>query len=271
MKKLMLVLLLTRRLNTMYLVAGLILFLPAGVLSDHFGSPHLTAPYSGKKCVEYDLELSVSRENKKQFRIPEDCPDLLLHSANNRTWWNSILEKKLWDKAERDCHFVNFLHQHPDTVKNDFVTDFDFLNAPISVFPTSMNCGMVKDEAICNQMSVTIPMLMTMLFPDTLKDSNTVVDWGQCHLSKGVFRGRLDINDDNDITCQIDPTANGIRIIGIDYANLNGDEFLDAVLRIVRVGKKSKRKVILFPLTRFSQDGPFLIPPDINVPSVLQQ
>jgi hypothetical protein len=47
----------------------------------------------------------------------------------------------------------------------------------------------------------------------------------------------------------------------VDYADINGDGYMDAVLRFLPSGPGSIRRTIFLPVTRFSADGEFQLPP----------
>lgn len=252
----------------MKLMPTLLCLLPGVVIANHLGDTSLAAPFSGKKCTEYKIELPISRETKQQFSVPEDCASIRSHMLGGSSRWGSMIEKKLWHKAHYDCQLIDFLHHNKALPVADFISNYDFFNAPISDFPTSISCKLQTNVAICKQFEATIPKILNMLFPEILTGNKQVDDWGDCRLSNGVFRGRL-IKDQDRIICQTDRKARGIRIIDVDYANINGDEYLDALLRIVKIGSNARRTTVLFPLTRLSPDGPLMVPPNTNIPAAL--
>ena len=51
-----------------------------------------------------------------------------------------------------------------------------------------------------------------------------------------------------------------LRLIAVDYADINGDGYLDAVLRFVPIGPGAARSPLILPLTRTSPDGAFETP-----------
>ena len=91
-------------------------------------------------------------------------------------------------------------------------------------------------------------------FADDLPD---MADCIPCRFKNGRFRGNILI-DGEEIRCQTGASAPGVRLIAVDFADINGDRVLDAVLRFIPNGPTNKRGPLILPLTRFDDSGPFV-------------
>jgi hypothetical protein len=60
--------------------------------------------------------------------------------------------------------------------------------------------------------------------------------------------------------CTTGPDAPSLRLIAVDFADINGDRFLDAVLRFVPLRARPARMPLILPLTRFEPGAPFSVP-----------
>jgi hypothetical protein len=49
----------------------------------------------------------------------------------------------------------------------------------------------------------------------------------------------------------------------VDYADVNGDGYMDATLKIIPLGPGARRIPLILPLTRTQPEGPFRIPDDL--------
>ena len=52
----------------------------------------------------------------------------------------------------------------------------------------------------------------------------------------------------------------------MDFADVNGDGYLDAVLRLSRIGTRQRPELLVLPLTRFAPDQPFSLPQGTEYP-----
>jgi hypothetical protein len=81
----------------------------------------------------------------------------------------------------------------------------------------------------------------------------------ECELTNGIFRGHLFL-DEQGMHCTTDPDAPSLRLIAVDFADINGDRFLDAILRFVPLRGRPARMPLILPLTRFEPGTPFSVP-----------
>ena len=85
-----------------------------------------------------------------------------------------------------------------------------------------------------------------------------------CLLRDGLFYGHLYIGPDG-MRCASRNSQPSLRLIAVDYADINGDGYLDAVLRFVPIGPGAARSPLILPLTRTSPGGPFKTPETLSI------
>jgi hypothetical protein len=174
-----------------------------------------------------------------------------------------VVDRYLWDKVSEDCWFHAFLNRHPYQGVEDFVTDYDFKNARLADLPIDLDCLGDADggqAAGCGPTTTDRHGLLSH-FPlsepvSRAGDDATPAD---CLLQDGVFYGRLYIGPEG-MRCASRNRRPSLRLIAVDYADINGDGFLDAVLRFVPIGPGAARSPLILPLTRTSPDGAFETP-----------
>ena len=104
-------------------------------------------------------------------------------------------------------------------------------------------------------------------------EDHSAFDAATCRISRGVFRGHV-LVDDTGLRCRFDRRAPGIRVMSVDYADVNGDGWLDAVLRFVPVGPRTSRRPVVVAYTRKGADMPLGLAtddPDPTGGAALQQ
>jgi hypothetical protein len=91
------------------------------------------------------------------------------------------------------------------------------------------------------------------------KSENTTASGeDQCRFRDGKYRGKLYLREGK-LSCEYDPKAPGVRIRSVDYADVDGDGFLDAVLFLVKIGSGRGRQPWLLTLSR-KQPGDVFYP-----------
>lgn len=230
-------------------------------------------PFSGEKTHTYDVELQLSKDEKKTFTVPNSCSMIIDLSTYGAASWGNQLNRNLWSKVINDCKYVIFLEHQNNLAENDFITDYDFYNAKLIDLPFSPDCG--TGGNFINRMMDCLPFSKNILrlsafFPfldiRTGEDENEEIP---CSFVNGIFRGYL-IQNKNRIICKKDNKAPGLRLISIDYGDFNDDNYRDVLLRIMPLGRGVSRLPLLLPLSRFSLDEPFTVPQHLTV-DVLSQ
>ncbi len=232
--------------------------------------PWFAAPYSGEKVHEYEVTLPVSRYEKQTFHIPQDCKKLnsaLLEGAGH---WGNRVERRLWIKADDDCRYLNYLNQYPGQARYDFVSDYDFMNARIQDLPLRPGCDLyilLHSPESCPPPLPGLPDFGMMMHMGMGMDPPPVPDEESqdCRFHNGVFRGYIFPTPEG-IRCRRDDHAPGYRILSVDFADVNGDGYLDAVLRLSRIGTRQRPELLVLPLTRLAPDQPFSLPQGTEYP-----
>ena len=235
---------------------------PVQVAAGEGHDAFLAEPSSGRKVTHYTVDLAVARDERQSFVIPDDCEAVMQALEQGKAYRGRIVDRRLWHKVEGDCHYTGFLHRHPRRALQDYVSDYDFMNARLSDLPIDRRCAAATSdsgEAACDPMATDASGLLRH-FPLTqpLQDG-AGGDECECQLTNGVFRGHLFV-DAQGVRCTTDPDAPSLRLIAVDFADINGDRFLDAVLRFVPLRAGPARVPLILPLTRFEPDAPFSVP-----------
>ena len=224
---------------------------------------HFAEPVSGARVTEYQVELPTNRSETRTFAIPEDCPEVMRCVDEGAVYRSTIIDRRLWQKVDADCRFYSFLYRHPQQVLEDYVSSYDFRNARLSDLPIDRRCadgGSPPDDGECNP-SATDGFGMLRYFPLAAPPNASVGEHGagSCEFRDGVFHGWLHVDADG-LHCDAGPGAPTLRLIAVDYADINGDHYLDAVLRFVPIGPGATRSPLTLPLTRTIPEGPFSVP-----------
>ncbi len=228
--------------------------------------PWFAEPYSGKKVKSYEITLPISRYQDETFTIPQDCKKLNSRLLEGAGHWGNRVQRRLWIKADDDCRYLNYLTRNPNRADKDFVSQYDFFNARIADLPLRPGCDLyrlVRDPDACPPPMPGLPnFTMMMHFDGHLDGSETDAS---CRFENGVFRGYVHPTP-NGIRCHKDNRAPGFRIQSVDFADVNGDGYLDAVLRMTLIGSGGKPELLVLPLTRFGDDEAFQLPVGSDYP-----
>jgi len=230
-------------------------------------SPWFAAPYTGEKVKSYEVTLPISRYEEETFVIPRDCKKLNSRLLEGAGHWGNRVQRRLWIKADDDCRYLNYLKRYLGKAEKDFVSGYDFHNARISDLPLRPGCDLeqlLRDPEGCPPPLPGMPdFSMLMMHPGHRNDRHESAD--DCRFENGVFRGHIHPTPEG-LHCYRDRRAPGYRILSVDYADVNGDGHLDAVLRMTRIGTRGRPELLVLPLTRFSEDEPFVIPKGAGYP-----
>lgn len=229
-------------------------------------SPWFTAPYTGEKVHEYTVTLPISRYEEESFTIPRDCKKLNSRLLEGAGHWGNRVQRRLWIKVDDDCRYLNYLKKNPRKAEKDFVSDYDFFNARIKDLPLRPGCDLyrlLRDPEACPPPMPGMPNFSMMMHHDEHMGSADPEE--ACRFENGVFRGYIHPVMEG-IRCHRDNRAPGYRILSVDFADVNADGYLDAILRMTLIGSRGKPELLILPLTRFSADEPFSLPKGSDYP-----
>lgn len=220
-------------------------------------------PESGVRVDQYEIKLSFPDRQSRRYLVPDDC-GILLNEANfGARRPDNILGKNLWFKAINDCRYVMMMPAELRAVEIDHVSDYDFHNARLVDLPFASQCRASDEKDFIQQCRNEQPDKLSLraFFPFLEVEPQAASDQltEECRFHAGAFRGRLILTAEG-IRCQKDSRAHGLRLLSVDYGDLNADGVQDAVLRIVPLGRGVSRMPIMLPLTRKAANVPFSIP-----------
>jgi len=232
---------------------------------------YFAEPISGKRVTEYQIELPTDRSERRVFAIPQDCAEVMRCVDEGAVYRSTIIDRRLWQKADGDCRFYSFLYRHPQQIMEDYVSDYDFRNARLSDLPIDPGCAGDATAGVPPECSpaATDPFGMLRYFPlaEPPHRPDEPHEEASCALQDGLFHGHLFV-DAAGIHCDAGPGAPTLRLIAVDYADINGDHYLDAVLRFVPIRPGAPRAPLVLPLTRTGPEGPFHVPEPGPPPAV---
>ena len=224
-----------------------------------------TSPESGRRVTHYTLELPVNREQTQAFLIPDDCDAVMQAINEGATRWGSIVDRRFWKKVEGDCRHHRILHRLPQRVIEDHVSGYDFMNARLSDLPIDPRCTSPGPGGLQPLATDAFGMLLYFPLTQQVTAPPAGVECTQCEFKDGLLRGRI-FSDEDGISCEAVPYGPSLRLIAVDFADINGDGFLDAVLRFIPVGPGSMQgapdpaadQVRRFrPIYRAGNDAPY--------------
>lgn len=229
--------------------------------------PNFTEPYTGKPVKTYEIELPVTRSDRQKFSIPADCAKLNNQLLGGAGRWGNRVERRMWLKVNDDCSYYVFLNHTDKPAEHDFVSQYDFYNADMHDLPLSPGCSLnlfFTNPASCPP---RIPGLAD--FNPFVQRQHTEHDSSHspCEFKDGMFRGHI-VYDGFGMHCISDRRAPGFRILSVDFADVNSDNYLDAVLRLIPIGPGKAPAPTILPLTRTSHEEKFSIPKNALFPTL---
>lgn len=227
-----------------------------------FANPDFHAPYTGERVEQYDVTLPVSPQHKQIFHIPTDCPAAHYAYGQGAEQWGNRIERQVWEKVMQDCYYVAFLQQAAGQPAHDYVSGYDFMNADLRDLVVDSKCG-PQGKAPCDPLPPGVIDLRQLLVRVSMGMSGSeTARPEECRVKNGLFRGWVEFKPDG-IACHADPHANGFRMLAVDYADVNADGYVDAIIRLVPLGRGQRHIPLILPLTRMQADDPFMIPPHL--------
>lgn len=247
-----------------------LLFLSNHAPADNLTGCNFAEPYTGKKVKTYEVTLPVSRREKQTFSIPGQCAELNSALLSGAGHWGTIIERRLWLKVDDDCRYYMFLNQDKNQPLQDFVSGYDFLNADMKDLPIHQACdeqAFHSNPTACPPLPTSVPDLASFLSIPAEHNHEDETPKEICKFANGVFRGHL-VHTPVGLGCFKDKRHAGFRILSVDYANINGDEYQDAILRLIPIGRGTRPVPMILPLTRYQSTGAFSIPPGAHFPEL---
>lgn len=223
---------------------------------------YFAEPGTGRKVKRYWVKLPFKDGAQRQFRIPCECPHILAELEFDEAARDRVMARSLWQKVSGDCRYMRFLTRHGTEPVIDHVSTFDFHNAAIDRFPLDPGCrrGERTPTAKCDPLRIDRRgMLRYFPLGQPATDEEEPGIAKNCELRDGLFQGRLRLTD-TETRCFETAEAQGVRLTGVDFADVNGDGTLDAVLRLRMLGPISTQQILRLPLTRSSADADFTAP-----------
>lgn len=234
---------------------GAVSGVPGDARASHAGV-FFAEPYTGQKVDAYEVTLPVANGERETFAVPGDCERAMAAFAAGAMRWGTQIEKRVWGKVTGDCEYHAFLHRFSPETGQDFVSDYDFRNGSLADLMIDEGCGGATG---CGEEGQSGPSVLELLVVDEAPADPAAFDTESCRLRDGRFRGRVMIDGDA-LKCYRDPRAPGFRVISVDFSDVNGDGYLDAVLRLVPLGPGLSRMPLVVAYTRMTPSAPFTVP-----------
>lgn len=229
--------------------------------------PSFTEPYTGKPVKTYELELPITRSDRQKFSIPADCSKLNNHLVAGAGRWGNLIERRMWLKVSDDCSYYVFLNNASKPAEHDFVSQYDFYNADMADLPLSPGCSLnlfFTNPASCPPMMPGLADFNPFVKRQEIEHDSS---HSPCLFKNGVFRGHI-VYDGFGMHCISSKRAPGFRILSVDFADVNNDNYQDAVLRLIPIGPGNSPAPTILPLTRTSQEDGFSIPQNALFPTL---
>jgi hypothetical protein len=223
---------------------------------------YFSAPYSGEKVTSYEVTLPVARKNQQQFTIPADCRAAEDALNGGATQWGNRVQRSIWNKVQHDCDYYLFLQNFPRPPLYDFVSHYDFMNTvlkedPVRTVYAEVIGGNTDQKARSTEKTEKDnPHSLLVRDVSNLAASNVEHVF---QITGGIFHGNL-FYDQRGLHCEQAPDTPGFRLIAVDFADINDDNFLDAILRLIPLGRGTRSTPIVLPVTRKSAtDKPIIL------------
>lgn len=229
--------------------------------------PNFTEPYTGKPVTAYEIELPISRKDRLKFSIPADCNQVHNRVVEGAGRWGNLVERRMWLKIDDDCSYHAFLNNAGKPAEHDFVSQYDFFNADMADLPLYPGCDLnmfFSNPAACPP---KIPGLAD--FDQFVNRNVNEHDSSHriCKFQNGVFRGHI-VYDGFGMHCLSSKHMPGFRILSVDFADVNNDNYQDAILRLIPIGPGNGPAPTILPLTRTNEEEEFSIPKNAMFPTM---
>jgi hypothetical protein len=216
---------------------------------------HFRAPHSGDKVSAYQVELPVSREERRGFSIPEQCPAITEALALGAAQWGGQVDKGLWWKVAADCRYHDLITRYAAQPFNDLVSGYDFMNADLAHLPLGENPDPRPPHPPLGGVQYAADLRPVLPLADPAAPGEEMTRTA-CRIRAGTFRGWVRFDADGP-RCRMDERGPGFRVVSVDYGDVNGDTYQDAVLRLIPLGPRLGRSPVVLALTRKGEEEPF--------------
>jgi hypothetical protein len=218
---------------------------------------HFRAPQSGDKVSGYPVDLPISRSERRSFAIPEQCAAAAEALARGAAQWGSQVEKSLWWKVDADCRYHDLITRFAAQPFNDLVSDYDFMNADLTHLPLGTGAPATSPRPGVGGMQYASDLTPVLPLADPTLDAEGMTR-GACRVRQGTFRGWVRLTPQGPL-CRQDERGPGFRIVSVDYGDVDGDTYQDAVLRVVPLGVRMGRTPVVLALTRKGEEEEFAV------------
>jgi hypothetical protein len=241
------------------------------LLQADMGHFHFSEPGTGSKVTHYEADISFPQDFTRHVLVPADCPTIINEVSFGHPAPNNTLDRALWFKVINDCRYVQFIHQSEElTAPQDFVSNYDFYNARLADLPFESRCKDLASLEECKKKPASSDKLkISSLFPFLEIRQHAGEPVEECRFVAGAFRGYLFLTQDG-VRCGFDRSANGLRVLSVDYGDFNADGVQDVLLRMMPMGRGISRMPVLLPLTRFDGEQAFSVPSGLMVEYINQ-
>lgn len=228
-----------------------------------FLEPYFTAPVSGQKVSRYSVDLPT-KAGDRTLQVPADCTEISSLLKTEKADRSRVLDRRLWFKAEHDCRYYALLHRYPRRDLRDYVSRHDFFHLALEELPFDRRCA----EDNPNQCALwLIDVSGTTQRISSNTEGRQMEDCESkripCQLVNGHFRGHIRAATDGGMVCSANRRTS-LRLLSVDYGDINGDGILDAVLRLMQISPAEGRRLLRIPLTRLSADAELITPTRVS-------
>ena len=224
-------------------------------------------PGTFRQVAPYELKLKVDSE-VISYSIPQSCGDLTKKRGDVETVYGSMMEIRDLVATYSICSRYLLMMQANLKPRWDYVSELDYLNMPLSEIPYEFSCLGVMNaegEEKCNAATEHQLYVFTDYFGNKTKEMSYVEN---CRLNGGSISISASALDSltgppgGNFSCALageDEIGYGFQLTSVSFADINRDNYMDAIVSVVEIGPHSGTGSGTFILTRFHSDDWFKI------------
>ena len=231
---------------------------------------------SFRQVEPYELEVKIN-DKVTTYSIPQSCGDLARQRGDVETVYGSMVEIRDLVATFSICSRYLLMMQASLNPKWDYVSSLDYLNMPIYKLPYEFSClGIMNAEGDEKCNAATEHQLFA--FTDYFGNRAKKVSYSEnCRLVGGEFAisaSALELPTappEGNVSCVlagVDEIGYGFLLTSVSFADINKDNYMDAIVSVVELGPHSGTFSRTFILTRFHSGDWFKI---IKVPPPAQK